>query len=61
MFQKYLDCPVIEVSGRTYPVKRRYLEDFINDNPPSSLTSNAFDLSRMMNSQLGAQDDYARR
>ena len=34
MFQKYLnDCPVIEVSGRTFPVKEFYLEDFITDFP----------------------------
>ena len=34
MFQKYLnDCPVIEVSGRTFPVMEFYLEDFIADFP----------------------------
>ena len=34
MFQKYLnDCPVIEVSGRTFPVMEFYLEDFIGDFP----------------------------
>ena len=34
MFQKYLnDCPVIEVSGRTFPVMEFYLEDFIAQFP----------------------------
>ena len=60
MFQKYLDCPVIEVSGRTFGVKSLYLEDFINNNPPTP-GSSMFDVSRMMNGLLGEQNEYAKR
>ena len=55
MFQKYLDCPVIEVSGRTFGVKSLYLEDFINNNPPTVVGSS------MMNGLLGEQNEYAKR
>jgi len=61
MFQKYLDCPVIEISGRTFGVKSLYLEDFINNNPPTVSGSSMFDLSRMMNGLLGEQNEYAKR
>ena len=61
MFQKYLDCPVIEVSGRTFGVKSLYLEDFINNNPPTVVGSSMFELSRMMNGLLGEQNEYAKR
>ena len=61
MFQKYLDCPVIEVSGRTFSVESLYLEEFINKNPPTVSSSSMFDLSRMMNGLLGEQNEYAKR
>ena len=61
MFQKYLDCPVIEVSGRTFGVKSLYLEDFINNNPLTTSGSSMFELSRMMNGLLGEQNEYAKR
>ena len=61
MFQKYLDCPVIEVSGRTFSVESLYLEDFINNNPPTVSGSSTFELSRMMNGLLGEQNEYAKR
>ena len=59
MFQKYLDCPVVEVPGRMFEVKRLYLEDFIGETSILSTCMN--ELSRMMNNLLGEQNEYARR
>ena len=61
MFQKYLDCPVVEVPGRMFEVKRHYLEDFIDEYPTSLFSTSMNELPRMMYNCLGEQNEYARR
>ena len=62
MFQKYLDCPVVEVPGRTFEVKRLYLEDFIGDYLTSftSLFSTSMNDLSIFN-RMREQNEYARR